>query len=58
MGTCCSAHLATKIREYAPDAQNGAVTVQVQRTQKCDYCKAPGEFTVSYFRKNTNTETW
>ena len=29
MGTCCQAHLATKIRDYAKNAQNGAVTVTV-----------------------------
>lgn len=29
MGTCCGAHLQTKIREYAANAQNGAVTVTV-----------------------------
>jgi len=29
MGTCCNAHLATKIRGYARNAQNGAVTVTV-----------------------------
>lgn len=29
MGTCCAAHLAAKIREYASNAENGAVTVTV-----------------------------
>jgi hypothetical protein len=29
MGTCCGAHLQTKIRDYARNAQNGAVTVTV-----------------------------
>ena len=29
MGTCCSAHLVAKVREYAPNAQNGAVTVTI-----------------------------
>ena len=29
MGTCCNAHLATKVRDYAKNAQNGAVTVTV-----------------------------
>jgi hypothetical protein len=29
MGTCCGAHLQTKIRNYARNAQNGAVTVTV-----------------------------
>lgn len=28
LGTCCAMHLAAKIWEYAPNAQNGAVTVQ------------------------------
>lgn len=73
MGTCCNAHLATKIRGYAKNAQNGAVTVTVienpkieykvlSRTDKtmevsdipigaCDYCKAPAEFTCSYYPK-------
>ena len=29
MGTCCGAHLQTKIRDYARNAQNGAVTVAI-----------------------------
>ena len=29
MGTCCAAHLVTKVRDYASNAQNGAVTIQV-----------------------------
>ena len=29
MGTCCAAHLAAKVRDYAPNAENGAVTVKV-----------------------------
>ncbi len=29
MGTCCAAHLAAKIRDYASNAENGAVTVNV-----------------------------
>ena len=29
MGTCCAAHLAAKVRDYALDAENGAVTVTV-----------------------------
>lgn len=55
MGTCCVAHLASKVRIYAPNAENGAVTVQIltpDRTQgKCDFCEAPGEFIVSYCPK-------
>lgn len=56
MGTCCGAHLASKVRDYAPNAQNGAVTVTViDRTQqgpmKCDYCGAPAEFICSYYTK-------
>ncbi len=59
MGTCCSAHLATKVRTYALDAQNGAVTVKpivienpdIEKPFACDYCKAPSEFTVSYYPK-------
>lgn len=69
MGTCCQAHLATKIRDYAKNAQNGAVTVTVIENPKiiseyadkktgevyssghCDYCKAPAEFSCSYYPK-------
>jgi hypothetical protein len=70
MGTCCGAHLQTKIRDYAKNAQNGAVTVTVIENPKvilaipkdsgpadnihvgtCDYCKAPAEFTCSYYSK-------
>lgn len=75
MGTCCNGHLATKIRDYAKNAQNGAVTVtvienphvdviiiegkQLEKTAGenkvltgcCDYCKAPAEFSVSYYPK-------
>jgi len=61
MGTACSAHLVAKVREYAPDAQNGAVTVQLWRGDpnppgglgrpKCDYCNALPEFVVSYYPK-------
>ena len=66
MGTCCGAHLQTKIRDYAKNAQNGAVTVTVIEnpqlklaisvgkevlTGACDYCKAPAEFAVSYYSK-------
>jgi hypothetical protein len=69
MGTCCEAHLTTKIRDYAKNAQNGAVTVTVIENPKvdivdignsnmvfkgtCDYCKAPAQFTVSYYPKQT-----
>lgn len=55
MGTCCSAHLAPMVRIYAPNAQNGAVTVQIienpSLAASCHYCKAPVEFMVSYFPK-------
>ncbi len=61
MGTCCGAHLQTKVRDYAKNAQNGAVTVTiienptdpayVAHAGKCDYCQAPAEFTVSYYPK-------
>ena len=63
MGTCCQAHLATKVRDYAKNAQNGAVTVTVIENPHisytdglygggaCDYCKAPAEFTASYYPK-------
>jgi len=36
MGTCCSAHLTTKIRDYAKNAQNGAVTVTVIENPKIE----------------------
>jgi hypothetical protein len=63
MGTCCGAHLQTKVRDYARNAQNGAVTVTVIENPHvtlavgmnivasgaCDYCKAPAEFAVSYY---------
>ncbi len=29
MGTCCAACLTTKIRDYASNAENGAVTVSI-----------------------------
>lgn len=64
MGTCCGAHLETKIRDYAKNVQNGAVTVTVIENPRvfviethdglsgaCDYCKAPAEFAVSYYPK-------
>lgn len=63
MGTCCGEHLQTKIRDYAKNAQNGAVTVTVLENPHisykdgkyvggaCDYCKAPAEFAVSYYPK-------
>lgn len=63
MGTCCEAHLGTKVRDYALNAQNGAVTVQLienpdshcvsSRAEriKCDYCNAPAIYIVSYFPK-------
>ena len=44
MGTCCASCLPAKVRDYALDAENGAVTVTViedlirQNNQpKCDY---------------------
>jgi len=60
MGTYCAAHLAAKIRDCAPNAQNGAVTVRIVENPAkfipevyegltCDYCNAPGEFLVTYF---------
>ncbi len=63
MGTCCAAHLAAKVRDYAPDAENGAVTVTVIEDPydvtpgppggfiACVSCGAPAEFTVSFFPK-------
>lgn len=58
MGTCCEAHLTVKVRTYIPNAQNGSVTVKLVENPpppvgrlSCDYCKAPAEFSVSYFSK-------
>lgn len=55
MGTCCTAHLATKARDYAQNAQNGAVTVTLVQGPrldlKCDYCNAPAEFICTYYPK-------
>lgn len=60
MGTCCAAHLAAKVRDNAPNAENGAITVTVVENLArfipedgilCDYCKAPAEFAVSYYSK-------
>ncbi len=36
MGTCCGAHLQTKIRDCAKNAQNGAVTVTVIENPKIE----------------------
>jgi len=33
MGTCCIAHLATMVQNYALNAENGAVTVKNVRTR-------------------------
>jgi len=41
MGTCCSAHLATKVRDYARNAQNGAVTVTVIENPKVEIKTVP-----------------
>ena len=53
--------MAAKVRDYAPNAQNGAVTVTLvenprtplstEGRMKCDYCSAPAEFVVSYYPK-------
>jgi hypothetical protein len=43
MGTCCSAHLATKIRNYASNAQNGAVTVVVLENPEVHWAKIDGQ---------------
>jgi len=63
MGTCCGVHLQAKIREYARNAQNGAVTVTMIENPHidfkdgtyaggmCDFCKAPAEFACSYYPK-------
>ena len=65
MGTCCAAHLAAKVRDYAPNAENGAVTVTVienpggicsykigmTRQKYTVFCLTPAEFTVSYHPK-------
>ena len=40
-GTCCAAHLVAKVRDYASNAENGAVTVNVIEDPPyggvCDY---------------------
>jgi len=41
MGTCCAAHLPTKVRDYAKNAQNGAVTVTVIENPKVDVKLVP-----------------
>ena len=65
MGTksCCSAHLAAMARDFAPDAQNGSVTVKPAENSferfvpprdggyVCHYCGAPAEFDVSWHPK-------
>ena len=86
MGTCCAVCLVTKVRDYAPNAQNGAITVRIIENpmyfddkttwvasgdghhitrrkdgleinwSRCDVCKAPAEFTVSYYPKKADIE--
>lgn len=63
MGTCCLTHLTTMVMEYAPDAQNGAVTIRIIENPiqtgveaptgplYCNYCNARAAFMVSYFKK-------
>jgi len=43
MGTCCGAHLQTKIRDYAKNAQNGAVTVTVIENPHVNWVKIEGK---------------
>jgi len=57
MGTCCSAHLVDKVRDYSQHAKDKTVTVIHKKTQKCDYCNAPGEFVVSYITAEQIEET-
>lgn len=61
MGTSCAAHLASMIRDFVPNAENGAITVKVVENSYerfvppadggyvCHYCGAPAEFDVSYY---------
>jgi len=66
MGTssCCSAHLAAMVRDLAPNAENGVITVKPAENRRferfipgseggwvCKYCDAPAEFEVSYYTK-------
>jgi len=56
MGSCCSAHLETKVRQYGAAAKDNQVTVWVLTTPydqrpKCDYCNALADFTVGYMSK-------
>jgi len=46
MGTCCGAHLTTKVRNNAKNAQNGAVTVTVIENPEVKILNAP-ELTAS-----------
>lgn len=48
MGTCCEAHLLTKVNEYANVAKDKAVNVQLMENPKCDYCNAKARYIVSY----------
>jgi hypothetical protein len=58
MGTCCSAHLATKVRDYASNAQNGAVTVTVIENPHVNVKIVPiaaTDATVTYYTDKTAT---
>jgi len=71
MGTCCAACLVPLVRAYAPNAENGAVTVTIVENPitvitlsgeasltwpKCSHCPAPAEFIVSYYPKKTPSD--
>ena len=55
MGLTCESHLADKVRDYIPNAENEAVTVQFfdgsGRNMSCDYCRAHAAFVVSFSPK-------
>ena len=51
MGTCCSAHLIDKVENYIDESTNGVACISRfagSKNVKCDYCKAPAVYVVSY----------
>ena len=56
MGTCCAAHLLTKVTEYLRASKDNSVEVnrlpeldkRTMSQSKCDYCSANAEYLVSY----------
>ena len=55
MGSCCAAHLLTKVTEYLRNSKdnkvevNKVITASGATKMKCDYCSADAEYMVSYF---------